>query len=160
MPLKHIDDITLQELAQNKELIPEFEQHLNECAKCRENLSFYKNMFPLLSQKLEGDFSPDFAANVISTATIIEERTKKIKSAFSFALIILLSIVPFILFPDSLTQVEILGGSFRDFYGFIKSNISDYNLSSWSILAVVILIIIIQFFEYTTRSNLRKKQYR
>ena len=160
MPLKHIDDITLQQLAQSENMIPEYESHLKECSRCRESLSFYKSMFPLLSEKLEGDFSPDFAINIINQTTKLEQRVRKLRSSFFFALILILSVIPFILFPDSLLQFKILGGSFNDFFRFIKSNIIHYNLTSWSILSVLVLVAVIQVYEFAMRHITRKKQYR
>lgn len=157
MSLKHIDDLTLQEIAQDENLYADYESHLIQCQSCRENLEFYINMFRLLSEKPEGDFSPDFALRIISQATIIESRTKKIKSALSFLLIIILSVIPFILFPDSLMQFSILGNSFGKFFSYIRTNISEYNLNSWSLVAIIILIFGIQIFEYAMRNHLKKR---
>lgn len=158
MPLKHIDDMTLQEIAQNESLYSKYAAHLSACETCRQNLEFYRQMFPVLSQKLEGNFSPDFAANLISQVTYIEERTRKLKSVFSFLIIIVLSVMPFIIFPDSLSQVTILGESFSKFFSFVRNAITGYNFPTLSIAAVVLLIAFIQLYEYLTRNIYRRKR--
>ena len=40
-----------------------------------------------------------------------------------------LSVIPFILFPDSLSQFSIFGNSFGKFFSYIRATISEYHLN-------------------------------
>lgn len=159
MPLTHIDDISLQKIAQGELSEAEFSDHLTTCIKCSENVIFYRKMLKSLSEKLDSGFSTDFAYNVVEEATRISEKTSNIKTALSLGIIFILTLLPFTLFPGLLQKFNVFGDSFVRTFSFVSDFMKSFNLASWTTIAVVILFIIIQAVDQILNNSIKRKRF-
>jgi len=159
MPLKHINDITLQKIAHGELSEDEFASHLTTCIKCSENVTFYRTMLKSLSERLDSGFSTNFAFHVMEEATRISEQTRKIKSILSFAVILVLTLLPFILFPGILPKFNVFGASFAKAFSLVSDFMKGYNLASWTTIAVVLLFVIIQALDQLLNNSIKRKRF-
>ena len=160
MPLKHIKDYEIQLMVDKEINNPEFEAHLKECPQCKASYDFYTSMFAKLSTRSFEGFSPNFALEAVKEVTRIKERTQRWKLNLFILLVLISSTIPFVLFPSTLENVEVLGSSAAHFFSYIIAFFRKHNISSLPLIAAVLLIIIIHFLDVFSRRHLRKKNLR
>jgi len=159
MDIKHIDDNTLQELANQKNInnektySDEIISHLHSCNECKSNYNMYKLIISEANKNIPFKYSENFSANVIKKI----KRIDFIKEILLYSIISIFSIISLWIISLIYNIKIISSNPFSLITEFFSKTIGKIPLSSTHIIIIATSLVMILFFNYIDKKFILKR---